>query len=184
MVELTTTRNALGEATKQRLAAELSTIVLELEAAPFADFGDDPHMQAMSWCFVNEQDVFLGGRVHEKPIYRVTVTIPDGAPGVFGPLAGRNRRKLVERVTAAVLDAEGTENTAVEAHRAPGPLAHDRQRALGSFGEIVTLPEITKYGLKNDEPESKTARLREAALESIKASTGPASRAEVVGSIE
>ena len=43
MVELTTTRNALGEATKQRLAAELSTIVLELEAAPFADFGDDPH---------------------------------------------------------------------------------------------------------------------------------------------
>jgi len=33
---------------KQRLAAELSTIALELEAAPFADFGDDPHMQALS----------------------------------------------------------------------------------------------------------------------------------------
>ena len=184
MVELTTTHGALDEEMKQRLAAELSTIVLELEAAPFADFGDDPHMQAMSWCFVNEQDVFLGGQVHKKPIYRVTVTIPDGAPGVFGPLAERNRRKLVERVTAAVLEGEGTENTAVEAHRVWVHLRTIVNGHWGSFGEIVTLPEITKYGLKNDEPESKTARLREAALESIKASTGPASRAEVIGSTE
>ena len=99
MVELTTTRGALDEATTQRLAAELSTLVLVLEAAPLADFGDAPHMQALSWCFVNEQDVSLGGQVHEKPIYRVTVTVPEGAPGLFGPLAEGNRRKLVERAT-------------------------------------------------------------------------------------
>ena len=54
MVELTTTKGALDDAAKQRLAGELSTIALELEAAPL-DFGDAAHMQALAWCFVNEQ---------------------------------------------------------------------------------------------------------------------------------
>jgi len=48
MVELTTTKGALDEATKERLAGELATIALELEAAPL-DFGDDPDMQALAW---------------------------------------------------------------------------------------------------------------------------------------
>jgi hypothetical protein len=84
MVELTTTKGALDEDAKQRLAGELSTIALELEAAPI-DFNEEEHMQALAWCFVTEQDVFVGGQPHPKPIYRVTVTIPDGAPGCVRP---------------------------------------------------------------------------------------------------
>jgi phenylpyruvate tautomerase PptA (4-oxalocrotonate tautomerase family) len=167
MTELTTTKGALDDAAKQRLAADLSTIALELEAAPFADFGQDEHMQALSWCFVNEQDVFVGGQAHPKPIYRVTVTIPEGAPGVFGPLAERGREKLVRRVTEAVLAAEGTEYTLVEAHRV---WVHLRSIANGhwaGFGEVVTLPELAAYGLENDQPGSKTDRMRRAALESV-----------------
>jgi phenylpyruvate tautomerase PptA (4-oxalocrotonate tautomerase family) len=114
MIELTTTRGALDDDAKRRLGAELSTIALEVEAGPMTGFGDKAHMQALSWCFVSEQDVFVGGRPHAKPIYRVTVTIPEGAPGVFGPLAERGREILVERVTAAVLAAEGSDNTMVE----------------------------------------------------------------------
>jgi len=91
MIEITTTKGALDDAAKQRLAGELSTLVLALEAAPMADFGDAEHMQALAWCFVNEQEVFVGGQVPAKPIYRVTVTLPEGAPGLFGPLAGRGR---------------------------------------------------------------------------------------------
>ena len=171
MVELTTTRGALDEATRQRLAGELSTIALELEAAPFADFGDAPHMQALSWCFVNEQEVFVGGRPHAKPIYRVTVTIPEGAPGVFGPLAERGREKLVKRVTAAVLAAEGSENTMVEAHRV---WVHLRQITNGhwaGFGEVFSLADAAAYGLNTDEPESKTDRMRQAALQSVGAAS-------------
>lgn len=167
MIELTTTRGALDDAAKQRLAGELSTIALELEAAPLADFGDAAHMRALAWCFVNEQEVFVGGQVHAKPIYRVTVTIPEGAPGVFGPLAQRGREKLAKRVTAAVLAAEGSENTMVEAHRV---WVHLRQITNGhwaGFGEVVTLPELAAYGLKTDEPESKTGRMREAAMQSV-----------------
>jgi phenylpyruvate tautomerase PptA (4-oxalocrotonate tautomerase family) len=171
MIELTTTKGALDDAAKQRLAGELSTIALELEAAPVADFGDAAHMQALAWCFVNEQEVFVGGQPNRKPIYRVTVTIPEGAPGVFGPLAERGRQKLVKRVTAAVLAAEGSENTMVEAHRV---WVHLRQIANGhwaGFGEVVTLPELAAYGLQTDEPDSKTDRMRRAALQSVGAAS-------------
>src|SRR5215204_873712 len=156
MVELTTTRGALDDAAKQRLAGELSTIALELEAAPLADFGDAAHMQALAWCFVNEQEVFVGGQAHAKPIYRVTVTIPEGAPGVFGPLAKRGREKLVKRVTAAVLATEGSENTMVEAHRV---WVHLRQITNGhwaGFGGVFTLADARAYGLNADEPGSRT----------------------------
>jgi phenylpyruvate tautomerase PptA (4-oxalocrotonate tautomerase family) len=169
MVELTTTKGALDDAAKQRLAGELSTIALQLEAAPFADFGDARHMQALSWCFVNEQEVFVGGESHPKPIYRVTVTIPEGAPGVFGPLAERGRQKLIERVTGAVLAADGSENNMIEAHRV---WVHLRQITNGhwaGFGDVFTLSDAAAYGLKTDEPGSKTDRMREAAMQSVRA---------------
>lgn len=167
MVELTTTKGALDDAAKQRLAGELSTIALELEAAPLADFGGDPHMQALSWCFVNEQEVFVGGLSHPKPIYRVTVTIPEGAPGVFGPLAERGRKKLFERVTAAVLAAEGCENNMVEAHRVWVHLRTITNGHWAGFGEVFTLADAAAYGLKTDEPGSRTDRMREAAMQSV-----------------
>ncbi|TMR16587.1 hypothetical protein ETD86_24680 [Nonomuraea turkmeniaca] len=167
MIELTTTKGALDDAAKQRLAAELSTLALELEAAPLARFGDVAHMQALAWCFVNEQDVFVGGERHPKPIYRVTITIPEGAPGVFGPLAERGRDKLVKRVTAAVLAAEGTESIMIEAHRVWVLLRQITNGHWGAFGEVVTLPELAAYGLISDQPGSKTDRMRQAAMDSI-----------------
>ncbi len=167
MVEITTTKGALDEAAKQRLAGQLSSLALELEAAPMVDFKDAEHMQALSWCFVNEQNVFIGGQRHTKPIYRVTVTIPEGAPGVFGPLARRGREELFRRVTAAVLAAEGTENTMVEAHRVWVQLRQITNGHWAGFGEVVTLPDAVAYGMKTDKPGSKTARMRQAALQSV-----------------
>ena len=170
MIELTTTKGALDDAAKQRLAGELSTLALELEAAPLADFKDVEHMQALAWCFVNEQDVFVGGRPHAKPIYRVTVTVPEGAPGLLGPLAGRGREQLVKRITAAVLAADGSENTMVEAHRVWVHLRHITDGHWAGFGEVVRLPDVSAYALKADKPESKTGRMREAAMQSVAAS--------------
>ena len=112
--------------------------------------------------------MFVGGRQHSQPIYRVTVTIPEGAPGVFGPLAERGREILVERVTAAVLAAEGSENTMVEAHRVWVHLRQITDGHWAGFGEVVTLPELASYGLNTDEPGSKVDRMRRAALESVR----------------
>jgi len=175
MVELTTTKGALDDAAKQRLAGELSTIVLELEAAPL-DFSDAAHMQAVAWCFVNEQEVFVGGKSLPKPIYRVIVTIPEGAPGVFGPLEERGREELVERVTAAVLAAEGSDNNLVEAHRVWVQLRQIANGHWAAFGEVFTLPDVATYGLKTGEPGSRTDRMRRAAMESVGA-VGTARRA-------
>jgi phenylpyruvate tautomerase PptA (4-oxalocrotonate tautomerase family) len=167
MIEVTTTKGALDEEAKQRLAAELSTIVLEVEAAPYADFGAAPHMQALAWCFVNEQDVFVGGCLHPKAVYRVVVTLPEGAPGVFGPLAEQGRETLVKRVTAAVLAVEGSPNTLVEAHRVWVQLRHIVDGQWAGFGEIVTLAKLSAYGLKSARPGSKVEQMRQAALESV-----------------
>jgi phenylpyruvate tautomerase PptA (4-oxalocrotonate tautomerase family) len=167
MIELTTTKGALDDAAKQRLAGELSTIALELEAAPVARFGDVTHMQALAWCFVTEQDVFVGGQIHPKPIYRVTVTVPEGAPGVFGPLAERGREQLVERVTAAVLAADGSENTMVEAHRVWVHLRQITDGHWAGFGQVFTMADAAAYGLNTDEPGSKVDRMRQAAMESV-----------------
>jgi phenylpyruvate tautomerase PptA (4-oxalocrotonate tautomerase family) len=167
MVEITTTKGALDDAAKQRLAGELATLVLALEAAPMVDFGDTEHMQALAWCFVNEQEVFVGGQVLAKPIYRVTVTLPEGAPGLLGPLAERGREKLVKRVTAAVLAAEGSENTMVEAHRVWVQVRQISDGHWAAFGEVCTVADATAYGLQSDEPGSRTDRMRRAALESV-----------------
>jgi phenylpyruvate tautomerase PptA (4-oxalocrotonate tautomerase family) len=167
MIEVTTTKGAFDEETKERLAADLSTIALELEAAPYVDFGDAAHMQALAWCFINEQQVYVGGQVLEKPTYRVVVTIPDGAPGLFGPLAERSRAKLVERVTSAVLTAEGSPSTLVEAHRVWVQLRSIPNGQWGAFGEVVTLPDLAAYGMNRGEPGGRIDRMRRAALESV-----------------
>ena len=109
----------------------------------------------------------MGGQPHAKTIYRVTVTIPAGAPGVFGPIAERGRQKLFNRVTAAVLAAEGSENTMVEAHRVWVQLKDIADGHWAAFGEGFTLANSAAYGLKNDEPDSKTDRMRQAAMESV-----------------
>jgi phenylpyruvate tautomerase PptA (4-oxalocrotonate tautomerase family) len=167
MIELTTTTGALDDAVKERLAGELSTIALELEAAPYADFGDVDHVQALAFCFVNEQQVFVGGRRLAKPIYRVVATFPEGAPGLWGPLCERNRQKLAERVTAAVLAAEGTAGSMTEAHRVWVHLRFVPDGQWAGFGEVTTLRDIVSYCLEKGEPESKVDRWRQAALDSV-----------------
>jgi hypothetical protein len=145
MVEITTTKGALDDTAKQRLAGELSTLALALEAAPMADFGDADHMQALAWCFVNEQEVFVGGQAPAKPIYRVTVTVPEGAPGLLGPLAERGREKLVKRVTGG----SGRGGQREHDSRGPprlGPPASDHQRPLGRVRRSLHLGR--RYGLR------------------------------------
>lgn len=136
-------------------------------------------MPALSWCFVNEQEVCVGDAVSAKPIYRVTVTVPDGAPGLCGPLAERNRRTLVERVTEAVLEAEDTEPTMVEAHRVWVHLRLIDEGHWAGFGEVVTLRDLARYGFASATDGDKTSRMRAAALQSYRQMTGADPSSEV-----
>jgi hypothetical protein len=55
----------------------------------------------------------------------------------------------------------------VEAHRVWVHLRKMTDGHWGAFGEIVTVRDLVVYGFKKDEPESKTARMRDAAMQSI-----------------
>jgi hypothetical protein len=90
-------------------------------------------------------------------------------PCLFGPLAQKGREKLVKRVTAAVLAAEGSEASMAEAHRVWVHLRGIPDGHWAGFGEVVTLSDIAAYALQTDEPESKTARMRRAAMQSLRA---------------
>lgn len=102
--------------------------------------------------------------MHCRTLYRVTVTIPEGAPGVFGPLASRGRELLGEKVTRAVLAAEDTEVRSTEAYRVWVHLRSIPDGQWAGFGEILTLPELASYSFGTDARGSKTHRLRAAAL--------------------
>src|SRR3954465_9872269 len=67
MVELTTTKGALDEATRQRLAGELSTIVLELEAAPFQPSAPSEQADQSLKLSVTDGQVALSDTVDLEP---------------------------------------------------------------------------------------------------------------------
>jgi len=55
----------------------------------------------------------------------------------------------------------------VEAHRVWVHLRQITDGHWAGFGEVVTLRDIAAYSLKTDEPQSKTGRWREAAMQSV-----------------
>jgi phenylpyruvate tautomerase PptA (4-oxalocrotonate tautomerase family) len=169
MIELTTTKGALDAAAKHRVAEALSQIVLELEAAPVVDFSDKDHMRAITWCFIDECEVLVFGDTHPKPLYRVVVTVPEGAAGLLGPLGAVGREQLVKRVTSAVLEADGSPDTMVEAHRVWVQIRQITNGQWAGFGDVVTLDQLAMYGLEADEPGTKSHSWREAARASMAA---------------
>jgi phenylpyruvate tautomerase PptA (4-oxalocrotonate tautomerase family) len=128
MIDLTLPEGALTEVAIAALVEELTSAQIEGEGAPDNEyvraitwaFVDERSASAITWAFVDERSasaINVGGRHAEKPVYLVVLTVPEGAPGVPGPLMGANRERLVKRVTKLVLDAEGTPFSPAEAQR-------------------------------------------------------------------
>jgi phenylpyruvate tautomerase PptA (4-oxalocrotonate tautomerase family) len=155
MIDITMSRGALDENAKAKLADRLSGDLIELEGAV-----DNPFVRAITWCFIHErEDIFVGGEPTDKPVYRVVITIPEGV-GLYGPLGIENRRTLVKRVGEAVLTAEGTEFTTVEAARVWVHVTQIDDGQWGAFGELVTMPDIVAYGSGGGSADSVGARIR------------------------
>ena len=143
MIDLTLPEGALTEAAIAVLVEELTTALIEGEGAP-----DNEYVRAITLAFVDERPasaIKVGGRDAEKPVYRVVFTVPEGAPGVHGPLMQANRERLVRRVTKLVLDAEGTPFTPAEAQRVWVQMREIRDGHWGGFGELATMEDIATY---------------------------------------
>jgi len=112
MIDLTLPTGALQRSALTTLVEDLTTTVLHWEGV-----ADNPATRAMAWVFVHELPhgaVNVGGKPAELPIYRVFLTVPQGLPGITGPLNEERRNALVREVTELMLTAEGV--TDIEAH--------------------------------------------------------------------
>src|SRR3977135_2249681 len=109
MIDLTLPAGALQRSTLTTLVEDLTTTVLHWERV-----ADNPAPRAMAGGFVHEPPrggVKVGGKPAELPIYRVFLTVPQGLPGITGPLNEQRRNALVREVSELVLTAEGGSNS-------------------------------------------------------------------------
>ncbi len=159
MIDLTMTEGALSEDAKATLVEGLTATLIELEGAP-----DNEYVRAITWCLVDERPpgaIHVGGAPATEPIYRVQLTVPEGAPGVHGPLMEPRRAQLVRRVTELVLAAEDKEFSAEEARRIWVQIRTIADGHWGGYGELVRMTDISAYAV-GAEPDSKAGRIRAA----------------------
>jgi phenylpyruvate tautomerase PptA (4-oxalocrotonate tautomerase family) len=164
MIDLTLPENALSEAALAKLAEDLTTTLIEMEGAP-----DNEYTRALAWCFIDERPagrITVGGKPSQRPVYRVRMTVPEGAPGVDGPLVLANRERLVKRVSALVLEAEGSPPTASDAARVWVQLIVLPDGYWGGFGMVVRMPDIASIvGGLPEEMWTEKGRIARAAHE-------------------
>jgi hypothetical protein len=84
----------------------------------------------------------VGGKPAELPIYRVFLTVPQGLPGITGPLNEQRRNALVREVTELVLTAEGVRPISRRTCSASGACSESSPRASGgATGRILRLAD-------------------------------------------
>lgn len=162
MIDVTLPEGAVSEEAKGELVEKLTATLIAREGAP-----DNEYVRAITWCFVEERPaggVNVGGRPAERPVYRVVLTVPEGAPTLHGPLMGGNREKLVREVTEHVLAAEGTPYSDAEAGRVWVQMREIREGHWGGFGALAGIEDIATYaGLPpGGQPTERGERAREA----------------------
>lgn len=100
MIDIYLPAATLGEAAQAELADLLATTLLKWEGAPDTDF-----FRSITWVYVHEAAVLVGGRAGGEPRFRIEVTVPEGA------LSTRRKSGLINDVHRAVVDAAGLADT-------------------------------------------------------------------------
>jgi phenylpyruvate tautomerase PptA (4-oxalocrotonate tautomerase family) len=143
MIDVTLQEGALTDEARDQLVRDLTTALIKHEGAP-----DNDYVRSVTWCFVDERParaIAVGGDLDAAPVYRVTMTIPEGTPGLHGPLNEGRRLALVRDVTERVLAAEGTEPTKAEQRRVWVHIRELPDGFWGGFGEIAHMHDIAAY---------------------------------------
>ncbi len=99
LMDLTYPAGALSADTLDGLSEELTTVLLRAERAPDTDF-----FRTITWLHVHElprSSVRAAGRPVPEPVFRLDVTVPDGA------LSDRRKQELVVEATRVISAAAG-----------------------------------------------------------------------------
>jgi phenylpyruvate tautomerase PptA (4-oxalocrotonate tautomerase family) len=155
MFDLTLQAGALDADARAQLVEDLTTKLLQWEGAP-----DNPATRALSWGFVHElpeDAVNRGGKPAEPPIYRVFLTVPQGTPGLHGPLNAERRSGLTREVTECVLAAEGETDVETHGHRVWCMIREQADGFWGSGGQIYTMNDIAAVARSGQEATAMPA---------------------------
>lgn len=96
MIDVKLPAGRLGAEAKAGLADRLTAALLKWEKAP-----DNEVTRSITWTYVHEADVFVGGAPADRARWHVLITVPEGA------LSDRRKAGLVEEATRIVLEADG-----------------------------------------------------------------------------
>jgi phenylpyruvate tautomerase PptA (4-oxalocrotonate tautomerase family) len=159
MINLTFPQGAFSDEAKAQLMEDLITTTFELEGSP-----DNDYSRSIARCFLDERPreaFWVGGKQDSEPFYRLEVIVPAGTPTLDGPLMKPRREELVERLTAHVLEAEGTEITPWETRRVMVILGYVAEDHWGAAGQLLGIRDIVAWETGDQEISKKGVGLRE-----------------------
>lgn len=156
MIDITMTEGSISPKKLDELVENLTAALIKGEGAP-----DNEYVRSLSWCFVDQRPlnaVFVGGKVPEKPHYRIVLTVPEGAPRIHGPLMKAERQKLSKIATELVLDAEGSEHNFENYSRVWVQILEIPNGHWGAFADIAEIGDIGTFARGEPSIGSATER--------------------------
>jgi phenylpyruvate tautomerase PptA (4-oxalocrotonate tautomerase family) len=156
MIDIVMTEGSIGPQKIEELVENLSTALINGEGAP-----DNEYTRSVTWCFVDQRPknaICVGGRPPEKPRYRITLTVPIGAPRIYGPLMKAARQALIAETTKLVLDAEGADHSFDNLSRVWVHIREISEGYWGAFGDIAEMNDIATFVMGEPAIGHKTDR--------------------------
>ena len=96
MIDVKLPKGALDASARATLSDRLIATLLKWEKAP-----DNEVMRAITWCWIHEQELHVGGRFAGQPHVHVLASVPEGA------LSERSKEGFVAEATDVVADVAG-----------------------------------------------------------------------------
>lgn len=100
LIDITIPTGAIEPDTAAQLQEELAGILLGWEGAPDTEF-----FREITWVYLREAAVAVGGRPGGAPRFRVEITVPEGA------LSPRRKEGLIADVHTAIAKAAGLDDS-------------------------------------------------------------------------
>lgn len=150
LIQLATHKGALGEA-KQRLLREITEIVASHVGYPDRSV-TGRLITSVEVTELDPEDMTFGGEPSELPRYRILVSVPEG------PLDAEGKDAVAAKLTAAILAAEGAEDTFENRHRVWCIFTDVREGNWAAGGKTHRLKDIIMYVLRGDAKLRRAAR--------------------------
>lgn len=122
---------------RDRLAHGLTEALMQCEHT-----AGNPRAEKLIWTYLHvmpEESLFIAGQRASRAIYRVEVAVLEGA------MDRATRQKVVETMTAAILDCEGSDNNALNAARVWVIFRDVPEGYWGGAGRLYDLQDLMRF---------------------------------------